>query len=434
MAKKEIKIFIILLVFGLVVLILPFASWATDYTSTNFTVSNPVIDEGLSSGSSTNFGLGQSLSQTAIGKSTSVNFQLWSGFQYYFKVNANTLIATAGNGEVALSWTVPSTFLGIAISSYEVGVGTVSGSYVFTDRGNVTSYTQTGLTNGTQYFFKIKAKSAGGLFLVFSNEATATPVGAVTPPPPPPGPGPPPLPVSNSLIVKGLAYPTSNVTLLKDGAVAAITQADPGAEFNIQLSGINSGTYAFGVYSVDSQGLKSPTFVFTQTFTVGVTITVENIFLGPSIGLSHSLIKQGDTITAFGYTAPDSDVSVFFNSHQLFIEKVIAASNGAWVKAFNTAVLELGGHDSRSQAEKDNLLSNYSHTLGFQVGDRSIGIIPGECGRSDLNCDGRVNLTDFSILLFYWQQTSPANARADVNKSGLVDLTDFSIMLFDWTG
>jgi hypothetical protein len=56
------------------------------------------------------------------------------------------------------------------------------------------------------------------------------------------------------------------------------------------------------------------------------------------------------------------------------------------------------------------------------------------CIRSDLNCDGRVNLTDFSILLFYWNQANPANARADINRSGVVDLTDFSIMLYDWTG
>src|SRR5690606_20778745 len=122
--------------------------------------SNPAITQGSSSSSSANFGLGQSLGQTAVGKSTSTSFQLWSGFQYYFKVNANTLSATAGSGQIALSWTVPATYLGSAITSYEVGVGTVSGSYNFTDRGNVTNYTQPGLNNGTTYYFKIKAKAA----------------------------------------------------------------------------------------------------------------------------------------------------------------------------------------------------------------------------------------------------------------------------------
>jgi len=47
----------------------------------------------------------------------------------------------------------------------------------------------------------------------------------------------------------------------------------------------------------------------------------------------------------------------------------------------------------------------------------------------DLNSDGWVDLTDFSILLFYWQTTHPL---ADLNNDGIVNLTDFSIMLFHW--
>lgn len=47
----------------------------------------------------------------------------------------------------------------------------------------------------------------------------------------------------------------------------------------------------------------------------------------------------------------------------------------------------------------------------------------------DLNNDGWVNLTDFSILLFYWNTSSPI---ADLNNDGKVNLTDFSIMLFHW--
>src|SRR5258708_430949 len=429
---KETKFFIGLIILAVAVLSLPKNILATNYSSTNFTVTNPVTDAGQTSSSSSNFGLGQSVSQTAIGKSTSTNFQLWSGFQYYFKVNANTLTATVGNGQVALSWTVPSTFLGIAVSSYEVGVGTTSGSYTFTDRGNVTSYTQTGLTNGTAYYFKIKAKSAGGLFLTFSNEASATPTGVSSGggggifPPPPSGTG--------TLIVKGLAYPSSQVSLLRDAQVVAVTTADPGAAFNIQLSGLTPATYIFGVYTTDKDGLKSPTYTFSETFSTGVTITVDNFFIAPSIGLSHSIIKKGDTITAFGYTAPKSKVNIFFNSPQQFIENVTSGTNGEWVKAFNTSVLDLGSHTSKSQAAISSKLSDYSHTLEFAVADKSLETPVGECRRSDFNCDGRVNLIDFSILLYFWHQTNPSNIKVDINKDGIVDLTDFSILLFDWTG
>jgi hypothetical protein len=49
----------------------------------------------------------------------------------------------------------------------------------------------------------------------------------------------------------------------------------------------------------------------------------------------------------------------------------------------------------------------------------------------DLNCDGAVNLVDFSILLFNWNSSAEV---ADINSDGTVSLPDFSIMLFYWTG
>lgn len=411
---------------------------AADYTSDSFILKDPVINTGTANSNSANFGLGQSISQTATGKSTSINFQLWSGFQYYFKVNTNTVTATPGDAQVSLNWTVPQTFLGIAVSSYEVGVGTVSGSYVFSDVGNVTTYNKTGLTNNTPYFFKIKAKSAGGLFLVFSNQATATPIASVTPPPPPPGGGGGggnPIPNGTAgIILSGLAYPGRIVTILRDGAIVATTLADPGAAFNITLGSLAAGTYNISVYATDENGKRSPTISLSQTLTDNVISRVDNLFLGPTLGVSHSIIKKGDILNIFGFTAPQSEVTIVTHSNGEHIDKVTASGTGSYFKAFNTIVLDFGSHKTASQSAKNNLVSPASVSADFQVADKSIETPEGECGRSDLNCDGRINLTDFSIMLFYWQQANPANARADINQSGLVDLTDFSIMLFDWTG
>ena len=62
-----------------------------------------------------------------------------------------------------------------------------------------------------------------------------------------------------------------------------------------------------------------------------------------------------------------------------------------------------------------------------------VGTVGGEavCAEADLNGDGRVNITDFSILLYHW---GTDNECADQNQNGVVDLIDFSVMMYYWTG
>ena len=49
---------------------------------------------------------------------------------------------------------------------------------------------------------------------------------------------------------------------------------------------------------------------------------------------------------------------------------------------------------------------------------------------ADLNCDTKVNLTDLSILMYYWQKSG--TTLADINKDKIVNLVDFSILLYWW--
>mgnify|MGYP001591403141 CR=1 FL=1 len=58
-------------------------AWATDFSSTNFTVRDPVNSGGGGYSSSNNFQLWSSISQPAIGKSTSDSKELRSGFLYF---------------------------------------------------------------------------------------------------------------------------------------------------------------------------------------------------------------------------------------------------------------------------------------------------------------------------------------------------------------
>jgi PKD repeat protein len=92
------------------------------------------------------------------------------------------LTATGGNGQVSLSWTPPASNGGVNITSYRVYRGTTSGGETLLTSGGcgnlgaVTSCTDTGLTNGQAYFYKVSAVNAIGEGAQ-SNEASATPHG-----------------------------------------------------------------------------------------------------------------------------------------------------------------------------------------------------------------------------------------------------------------
>jgi hypothetical protein len=55
--------------------------------------------------------------------------------------------------------------------------------------------------------------------------------------------------------------------------------------------------------------------------------------------------------------------------------------------------------------------------------------------KADLNCDNKVNLADYAILMSYWDTNGfgATSCRSpDINHNGKVDIVDFSIMMSQW--
>ncbi|MEA2502781.1 MAG: hypothetical protein QOD01_2892, partial [Actinomycetota bacterium] len=96
------------------------------------------------------------------------------------------LAASPGNGQVSLSWAAPANNGGVSITSYRVYRGSSTGTESLLTSGGcsglgaVLSCTDTGLTNGQAYFYKVSAVNALGEGKL-SNEASATPVAVANP-------------------------------------------------------------------------------------------------------------------------------------------------------------------------------------------------------------------------------------------------------------
>jgi fibronectin type 3 domain-containing protein len=92
------------------------------------------------------------------------------------------LLATAGNAQVSLAWTVSS-----GAAGYYVKRATVSGGpYTQISLPSTNSFTDTGLTNGTTYYYVVSAFNSAGQS-ANSAQAAATPTTPVTPPSAPTG-------------------------------------------------------------------------------------------------------------------------------------------------------------------------------------------------------------------------------------------------------
>jgi O-glycosyl hydrolase len=164
------------------------------------------------------------------------------------------LTALAASAQVTLKWN-PST----GAASYNVERGSVSGGPYTTVATGVTgiTYTDMGLTNGTNYFYVVAAVNAAGVSPV-SNEVIATPVAAIS--------------GGANSIFSASAAPIGNLQNVGDPNIVAHGGVELGTKFRSDVAGTitgvrfwkgsqNNGPHTGELWSSTGQLLASATFM-----------------------------------------------------------------------------------------------------------------------------------------------------------------------------
>ncbi len=234
---------------------------------------------------------------------------------------------------------------------------------------------------------------------------------------------------------EGKAYPLSKVILLKDAQIVAQTIAGNDARFRFNLSGLTPASYLFSLYAEDRDGLRSPTFNFPISVNNGTLINVGNIFIAPTLAADKTQVERGKVLTLFGQTAPDSNVTITVNSDTELFKHISVGKDGVYVYDLDTAELAVGDHHARSRTTiTAGTITGDSPEVAFSVGTKTVAAaVPGKSRRGDFTGDGRVNISDFSVLAYWYHRAQPPS-RIDLNADHKVDLVDFSILAFYWTG
>lgn len=234
--------------------------------------------------------------------------------------------------------------------------------------------------------------------------------------------------------ITGKAYPSRAINFLLDGDSIGSVQTNGQGLFEFSTKA-SPGTATLGMWATDAFGVKSITLSNTFDVTQGAVTNLNDLVLPPSIKVSQTNFNPGNVITVSGQSVPNAKINLFIDRNSTSpVASGQSGANGQWSIQYDTSRLSANDHVLRARSVTGTPPLEVQSSMSSSV-QLTAGVGGKVTSSSDLNRDSKVNLIDFSILIFWWQTAGgESDPPADINGNGKVSLEDFSILLFNWTG
>ena len=252
----------------------------------------------------------------AVGSDATADGTLNDGTTASVPAAPTGLSATAGNGQVALSWTKPAgNITGYKLRYGKTGVrGSATWTAIAGSGANTESYTVTSLDNDAEYSFQIRAVNASGDGIA-TGWVTAMPTAAATTPTPPTTPT---LPATG-----GRVTVTPTALTVEEGGSGSYTVAldtEPSGEVTVTVGG------ASGDVTTSPASLTFTTTNYNTAQTVTVSAAEDDdAATDPAVTLTHSASGGGydsvsiDTLTVT--ITEDDEAGVTLSASTLTVEE-----------------------------------------------------------------------------------------------------------------
>ncbi len=248
--------------------------------------------------------------------------------------------------------------------------------------------------------------------------------------------------LTGTVVLTGNIFPGAKLTLLKDGVIVTTLVVGGDGKFQITMNNLSFGSYQVSLLAEDPQGVQSAPFTTNVNLQNTQPISLNNVLIPPTLSFKSTVISQSENINAYGYSVPNSTVSLELPGSGL-LANANTDSNGYYQITTHSS-LTPGTYLFRTKVKFKDVYSLYSKPV--QVLIYNGPPVPGDVKDDgnpkpppqfsscmDFNKDRRVNLVDFSILLFWFNKSEPPSS-VDCNKDRVIDIKDFSILMYFWTG
>ncbi len=218
----------------------------------------------------------------------------------------------------------------------------------------------------------------------------------------------------------GYGFSNGKVYIYDNGSLFSQLPSDADGKFSTIFrisSALEKHLFSVIAYGKDGNASPSKTFPSELYSRGGLT----NILIAPSISLDKRSLNKREKLQVSGYATPNNKVKIEIDNKQVI--EVTASKTGYYFSLISMSDLVEGSHQARVLQSSSSQTSDYSLLKIFRVAELfSVN--------SDLNSDGKLNISDWSIFLSSWSSRNESlRKKIDLNGDGKISILDLSLFL-----